>query len=159
MTVTSYEEMLNTTGFLVWKTVGVSMRPLIREGQDTVIIQKRGEGRCKKYDVVLFIRPNTEGRGQYVLHRILKVLPDGTYWIVGDNCLGGEIVREENILGVLTAVNRRGKKLAVTDFRYRAYVRLWCAPYPIRFFILRYKHYPRAAVRKLLKILGLKKSR
>lgn len=157
MITTTYEEMLNKTGFLIWRTVGVSMRPLIREGLDTVVIRKRPEGRCKKYDTVLFLRPSTDGKKTYVLHRILKVLPDGLYWIAGDNCISGEYVREENILGVLTTVNRKGKKLEMTDFRYKLYVYLWCAPYRLRMFLLRVRHYPRAAAGKLLRLLGLKK--
>lgn len=157
MTTKTYEEMLNETGFLFWKTVGVSMRPLIREGRDTIVVQKRPEGRCKKYDTVLFVRPGVERRGKYVLHRILKVLPDGKYWIVGDNCVSGETVSEENILGVLISVNRRGKKINVTDFGYKVYVYLWCAPYHLRFFILRCMLYSRAAIRKLLRFFGLKK--
>ncbi len=164
MITTTYEEMLEKTGFLFWKTVGFSMRPLIREGKDTVIIKKRPEGRCKKYDTVLFTRPGVEGRGKYILHRILRVNPDGTYWIVGDNCTSGEIVREENVLGVLIAVNRKGRKVEVTSRKYQLYVRLWCAPYRMRFFLLRNKWFllalwrlPRRIGGKILRKLGLRK--
>ena len=44
------------------------------------------------------------------MHRILRVNPDGSYWIVGDNSFSGETVQEEQILGVLSAVMRDGKK-------------------------------------------------
>jgi len=135
MSTKSFEEVLAQSGSLFYKSVGVSMRPLIKEGRDYIYIKKRPEGRLNKYDVVLFKRPNVVGRGEYVLHRILRVNADGTYWIVGDNCAGGETVKEENILGVLTAVKRRGKTVNVTDRGYRLYTYLWCAPYPMRIFI------------------------
>ena len=76
--------------------------------------------------------------GQYVLHRILKE-QDGKYWIVGDNCLSGEMVNEEQILGVMTALKRGGRSVNLTGWRYRLYVRFWCAPYRQRFFVLRVK--------------------
>jgi len=156
MNTKTFEEVLNETGSLLYKNVGFSMLPLIREGRDFIYIKKRPEGRLKKYDVALFKRPHIKGRGEYVLHRVLKVNPDGTYWIVGDHCTGGELVKEENILGVLAAVKRKGKTVNVTDFGYRLYVFLWCAPYPLRFFILTYRRLPRRIVGKILRKLHLR---
>jgi len=104
MNTKTFEEVLDETGSLLYKNVGVSMLPLIREGRDFIYITKRPNERLKKYDVALFHRPHIKGRGEYVLHRILKVNPDSTYWIVGDNCIGGETVKEENIIGVLSTV-------------------------------------------------------
>lgn len=135
--VSTFEQQLEEHGRLVFTNKGVSMMPLLREDRDIMVIERKGAERCKKYDAVLFRRPGMEGRGAYVLHRILRVNPDGSYWIVGDNCVSGETVREEQILGVLTAVVRDGRTVSVTDRGYRLYVRLWCAPYRLRFFILR----------------------
>ena len=153
----SFEELLDKNGYLVYTNVGVSMMPLLRQRKDIMEIRKKGSERCRKYDAVLFKRPDTEGRGKYVLHRILKVFPDGTYWIVGDNCVEGEIVREENVLGILTSVNRNGRKISVTDPGYKAYVYLWCAPYHLRFFVLKSRRRLRSAAGKLLRSLGLRK--
>ena len=135
--ITTFEDELNRSGKLLYTNVGASMHPLLREGRDVMVIERAENYRA--LDAVLFRRPNVEGRGAYVLHRILKVLPDGKYWIVGDNCVDGETVARENILGVLIGVKRGNKYLSVSDFRYRAYVRLWCAPYHLRFFVLRAK--------------------
>ena len=134
---TTFEEELGRSGKLLYTNVGVSMRPLLREGRDVMVIERAEDFRT--LDAVLFRRPGVSGRGAYVLHRILKVLPNGNYWIVGDNCIEGETVAKENVLGVLTGVMRDGKLLRVTDFRYRLYVHLWCAPYCLRFFVLRAK--------------------
>ena len=129
----TFSQELAETGRVVYTTRGASMRPLLRQGKDVVVIEKPKE-HWKKYDAVLFLRKN----GQYVLHRILKEL-DGKYWIVGDNCLGGEMVSEQQIIGVMTSLKRGGRSVKLTDWRYRLYVRLWCAPYRLRFFVLRGK--------------------
>lgn len=134
---TSFEEQLQSKGQLIWTNVGVSMMPLLRENRDLMVITAKGSQRCKKYDAVLFRRPGVSGRGAYVMHRILRVNSDGTYWIVGDNCVSGETVREEDVLGILTQVVRDGKTIHVTDKGYLFYVHLWCDAYPVRFFLLR----------------------
>ena len=128
----TYEQVLDTQGTLVCTTKGVSMLPLLRQDRDVSAIAKNDAEALKKYDVVLFKRKN----GQYVLHRILKVQKK-EYWIVGDNCISGEYVQEEQILGVLTAIIRNGKTIPVTDLLYRIYVQTWCRFYPVRFFLLR----------------------
>ncbi len=129
----TFSQELAETGRVVYTTRGTSMRPLLRQGKDVVVIETPKE-HCKKYDTVLFLRKN----GQYVLHRILKINGD-QYWIVGDNCLGGEMVSEQQIIGVMTSLKRGGRSVKLTDWRYRLYVRLWCAPYRLRFFVLRVK--------------------
>ncbi|MCF0134297.1 MAG: S24/S26 family peptidase [Blautia sp.] len=123
----TFEEELNRKGHIVYTNHGVSMLPLLRQGRDVMIIEKKGPNRCGKYDVVLFKRPN----GQYILHRILKVR-EQDYYIVGDNCRKGEYVREEQILGILTGIVRKQKRINVTDRTYRLYVHLWCDLFPIR---------------------------
>ena len=83
----------------------------------------------------------------YVLHRVLRVNPDGTFWILGDNCISGEIVRGEQIIGRLTAVIRDGRTISASDPKYRFYVNLWCRPYHLRIFILRLKSFVRRGFR------------
>ena len=51
----SFEEMIEKEGRLIYSSVGDSMLPLIREGRDIVIIG-RCSGRLKKYDVPLYRR-------------------------------------------------------------------------------------------------------
>ncbi|MDO5305842.1 MAG: hypothetical protein Q4E87_09745, partial [bacterium] len=75
---------------------------MLRNRRDTIVIRPY-EGRLKKYDVPLYKRGN-----DYVLHRIVKVLPD-SYVICGDNCLNKEYgITDEQILGVLTEFYRDG---------------------------------------------------
>ena len=121
----SFEALLARDGRLVYTNKGVSMMPLLRQDRDLMIIEKKGEERCRRFDAVLFRRPGINGRVAYVLHRIVKVNDDGTYYIVGDNCLTGETVREENVLGVLRGVVRDGRTVDSSSLGYRAYVWLW----------------------------------
>ena len=96
--VTTFEAELLRTGRLAYTNVGTSMLPLVREGRDVIMIERRSPEEIRNRDVVLFRRPGIRGRGQYVLHRVLKRRPDGRFWIVGDNCDPGEGVRPEAIL-------------------------------------------------------------
>lgn len=142
--LTTFEETLRASGRLIYTSVGRSMLPLLREGRDVLLIETAPDYRVG--DAVLFRRPGVQGRGAYVLHRILRIGPEG-YWIVGDNCTDGETVARENVLGVLTGVRRGGKRmLRSTDPLYRLYVACWCRPYRLRFLILRLLRFARRCV-------------
>ena len=125
--MTRFEDVIERDGRLVYTNVGDSMRPLIRQDRDILIIEKP-HGRLKKYDVPLYKRDT----GQYVLHRILKVRRDD-YVICGDNRWSKEYgITDRHIIGVLTAVIRKGKEVSVNDWKYRAYVHLWCDLFLVR---------------------------
>lgn len=132
----TFDEQLKKTGKLIYTNVGTSMMPLIRERKDILVIEACDVTSLKKYDVVLYTRPDGKGSRQYVLHRILKVNSDGSYWIVGDHCVTGERVEQSQILGLLTCLVRDGKQITDENLRYRCYVHLWCDFYPIRCFLL-----------------------
>lgn len=139
MSKTTYEQELEKNGSLIYTTVGTSMRPFLCSQKDLVIIEAKKNARFQKYDVVLY---RSRG-GRYVLHRIVRVHQD-CYTICGDNCWSLERgIRDEQILGVLTAVIRNGKKIDVNTRNYRFRVRLWCALY-----------WPRAAVLYLRGVLA-----
>ena len=75
---------------------------------------------------------------QYILHRILEVLPEGKYIIAGDNNTVLERdITDENILGVMTRVIRNGKTIYMDNKLYLAYVHLWCDFYPMRIGLLK----------------------
>ena len=127
----TYEQELERRGKLVYPNVGTSMMPLLRQHRDLMILSRRPKGRLKKYDVVLYRRGD-----RYILHRILKVRKDD-YVICGDHNWRREYgIRDEQIIGVLTAFVRDGVETSVTDRRYLCYVHLWCDFYPIRAGIL-----------------------
>ena len=128
----TFEEILARDGRLVYTNVGDSMLPLIRQGRDLLVIQPK-TGRLRKYDIPLYRRDS----GQYVLHRVLKVRPDG-YVICGDNRWGREYgITDRHIVGVLTAIIRDGEERPMNDWRLRLYAHLWCDLFPIRAAILK----------------------
>ena len=140
----TYEEVLEKHGKIIYKNVGTSMMPLLRQNRDLMIIEKRPQGRLKKYDAVLY---KSKG-GKYILHRILK---DGEndYTICGDHCIRREFgIKDSQILGVLTGVVRDGKTISVTDKKYLFYVHLWCDFFYVRICIL--------AVKQLVRRVGSK---
>ena len=131
----TFEEILQKYGKLIYKNKGTSMLPLIREDRDLIIIEKKTDSRCKKYDVVLYRRKS----GEYVLHRILRVRKDD-YVTAGDHCTYKEYgITDGNILGVLTAVVRDGKTVKTTDKMYLLYTHLWCDFYYFRVLLLKSK--------------------
>ena len=77
----TYEEYFKRHTELIYRNVGVSMLPMLKQGRDLFILKKKTDQRCKKYDVVLYYRKP----GQYVLHRIVEV-HEKEYVILGDNC-------------------------------------------------------------------------
>ena len=121
------EELLKRDGFLVYKTRGVSMRPLFKENRDLVTIRPF-DGRLKKYDVPLYRRRDK----RYTLHRIIKVR-ENDYVIRGDNTFFKEYVSDNAIVGVLTSFQRKKKEYPVTSRGYRFYARFWNFIYPLRF--------------------------
>ena len=130
----SFEELLSYRGYIVYTCKGISMMPLLRQHRDIIEIRPKGDYICKKYDVVLYKRGE-----KYILHRILRVLPDG-YIIAGDNNAFLEYdIKDEQIIGVMVRVLRDGREIRMTDKKYRLYVHIWCDIYPVRMFLLRIK--------------------
>ncbi len=120
------EQMLERDGVIVYKTRGVSMRPMLKQNRDLVTVRKF-EGRLKKYDVPLYRRKT----GGYVLHRIIG-LKDDCYIIRGDNTFKKEYVPDSEVLGVLTEFKRKGRDHSVDSAGYKLYARFWNLIYPLR---------------------------
>lgn len=128
MSKSTFEEELKEKGVLIYTNVGTSMRPLIRQGKDVMIIKSVDTGKLKKMDVPLYKRDS----GQYVLHRIIKINKNG-YVIRGDNTYSNEYgVTDSQVLGVLTGVIRNGKEISVNSFWYKVYSYFWLYTYYIR---------------------------
>lgn len=99
----------------------------------------------RKYDLPLYRR----SEGVYVLHRIIRVTPDG-YDIRGDNTYCTEKgIKDSQIIGVLDSFTRNGKTRATADLAYRCYVRIHCAAYPLRWTAVKSKDALRGIIRKI----------
>ena len=91
---------------------GESMSPFLRHGRDQI----RLEGVTappKRGDMVLFQRRS----GQYIMHRILRRLPDGNYALIGDGQQHVELpIEPPQIFAVVTQVCRKGKWIGSESF-------------------------------------------
>lgn len=122
---TKFETLLARDGYLVYKTRGQSMEPMLRQNRDVVIIRVP-VSRLKKYDVALYKRGNV-----FVLHRVIGVR-EGEYLIRGDNTYAIEHVPDEAVIGVLTGFKRKGKQIDMESISYVLYTRVWNWMYPLR---------------------------
>lgn len=148
--MTRFEDLLQKDGKLVYKTKGTSMKPMLRQNRDLVIIEVPSS-RLQKYDVALYRRGES-----YVLHRVIGVESDH-YRIRGDNTYAVERVPFGNVIGVLTSFNRKGKTHAVTERGYRFYARFWNVIYPLRALLRRIRRLLITVARKLGLLPLLKK--
>ncbi|MBO5111536.1 MAG: S24/S26 family peptidase [Clostridia bacterium] len=98
---------------------GISMRPMLRQGRDTVTLSAPPP-RLKRYDLPLYQRED----GHYVLHRVIRV--GDTYTCIGDNLFTREPgISHSQVIAVVTAFTRDGKEHSVKELSYRLYCRLW----------------------------------
>ena len=124
----SIEERLTRDGCYVSTTVGVSMKPMLRNRRDRVVILPVDDEPLKKWDLPLYRAPN----GNYLLHRIIGVREDGVYLVRGDNTYHIEHVPHEAIVGVMSEFYRGKRHILATSKSYRRYAAFWNAIYPVR---------------------------
>lgn len=109
------------------RIVGSSMSPFLIHDRDLITF-KAPERELKKGDMVFFQRES----GQYVMHRIYAVKPDG-YYMVGDAQaeIEGPISREQ-IFAVIIKVRRKDKWMEPGDFWWNFFERVWINIIPLR---------------------------
>ena len=122
------EQQLAEGGFYVTTTVGVSMRPMLRDRRDRVVIRATAPEALSKWDLPLYRAPD----GSYLLHRIIGKTKDGRFVIRGDNTYHKEYVSPDQILGVVTEFYRGNRKISADTKKYRRYAALWNTIYPLR---------------------------
>ena len=114
---------------------GSSMAPFLVHERDSIIFSKP-DRELRRGDMVFYQRDT----GQYVMHRILKVKPEGLY-IIGDAQTEVEgPVRPEQVFALVTKVNRKGKWVGPGNFWWWFFSTVWLRLFPIRRLIL--KLYP-----------------
>ena len=115
-------EKLDEGGTVTFTPNGTSMLPMLRDGQDIVML-KKPNGRLRLYEVALYKREN----GQYVLHRVLDFGNDGSYIMCGDNQWEPEHgITPDMVIGRLDSWYKGKKEYKTDGKRYLRYVRFWC---------------------------------
>ncbi len=128
----SFEEILSREGKIVYTNSGISMMPLLRPHRDIIVIEPKQSNRLKIMDCPVFKRDD----GTYVLHRVMWVCKT-SYIICGDNQWYPERgVTDQQIIGVLTTINRNGKQLKMNSLSMRLYSFFVWITFPVRACVL-----------------------
>lgn len=99
---------------------GGSMSPFLIHQRDRVFLEKPSR-KLRPGMVVFYQREN----GQYVLHRIHKVTPDG-YYLLGDAQYWIEgPIRRDQIFAVVTEVERKGRRMAPGSVGWEFFEHIW----------------------------------
>ena len=122
------QELLSQGQTVSLTVTGESMSPFLRHGRDQIRLAavtappRRGD--------MVFFRRRT---GQYIMHRVLRRMPDGNYAIVGDGQQQVEApVAPEQIFAVVTQVCRKGVWIGPESFWWRFFAGPWLTLLPLR---------------------------
>lgn len=125
--VSVFRELTSENREVSMRIAGNSMSPFLIHERDYIRFKKPDRS-LKAGDMVFYERKN----GQFIMHRIWKVKPDGFY-IVGD--AQAEIegpIELEQIFAVVTSVCRKGKWIAPGDFWWEFFEHIWIRMIPLR---------------------------
>ena len=112
---------------------GNSMSPFLAHQRDYIYFSKPDRP-LKKGDMVFYQRDS----GQFVMHRICRVCPDGTYDIVGDAQQEIEHgIRRDQIFARINRVKRKGRDIGSGDFWWDFFEKVWIRIIPMRRFIVK----------------------
>ena len=126
---TTLEEGIAEKGEVMVCTSGYSMWPMLRNRKDMVVVEKVTRP-LKVHDVPVYRAPS----GKVIMHRIIKVKPDGQFVIRGDNLFCKEYYGPDDIIAVLREFYRGGKRyVCATSKAYKIYIFYVRSTYIIRF--------------------------
>lgn len=137
------EEVIQSGGSCKLKVTGYSMTPTLRHLKDSVVLVSPEKRQAKKNEIV-FIKRDT---GKHVLHRIRKIIDDQSFIMNGDAQQWTEVVRFNQVIGVVDSFYRGDKEVSCDNIKYKTYVKLWVLCKPIRPLIFRFRN----LVRKVIK--------
>ena len=136
----NFEELLKRDGSLLYTLKGVSMKALLHQGKDVVIISSIDRP-IKKLDIVLY-----KVGERYVLHRVLKIKKDH-YVIRGDNTYSEEFIPKDKVFGILTSYYKNDKLKKVNTKGAILLYYLWLTTYPLRWLLVKTKRLLRRIIK------------
>lgn len=110
----SFIDIINKEGYLLYPFKGISMLPLLDEDNDLVRIEKSNN--YSLYDVILFKKNDN-----YVLHRIIGVNND-LYRVRGDNAVEIDVIKNEDIVGKMVGYYKGDRYISINDEEYQFYL-------------------------------------
>ena len=134
-----YKSILERDGVIIQLPTGKSMKPMLIEKQDTVVIRKV-DRKLRANDVVFYLNNANE----YVLHRIIKVKKD--------NAFNEYDITDKHIIGILSGFYKKNKYIdCEKSFKYKCYVQFNRRTYYIRYLFKGLKNFMVRALNKLKK--------
>ena len=118
-------EILSTGAVFPLVVTGSSMMPFLKEGRDTVRLRQTDQ--LHRGKIIFFRRKN----GEFVLHRIRRIYPDGRLLVNGDAQKWCESVCRDQVLAEVISISRDGREILPDSMRSRILRALW---YPTRIF-------------------------
>ena len=115
-------------GVFYLTVTGTSMTPTLYSDSSSVALVSVERKPVRKYDIVLFKRDN----GDIVLHRVIKILPDGMLLVNGDSQVWTEKVRIDNILAVVQSYTKNGRRIKCSGICFWCKSTVWCILRPLR---------------------------
>lgn len=101
---------------------GNSMRPMVSDGRDAVILSSLGDKPIDVGDVILYERTEDV----YVLHRVVEISEDGSFVFMGDGQAHTERgIVSSQMIAKLSGIIRKEKTISCESKKYLRYSRFW----------------------------------
>lgn len=113
---------------------GNSMVPFLRDRRDKVYLKSPDAMPVRTGDILFFKRDG----GQWILHRLHHFTADGLLVINGDGQTWFEVIRPDQVLGVVARISRSGRTpFAARRWDWALLRRIWKVLLPVRPALLR----------------------
>lgn len=106
---------------------GNSMSPFLIHGRDTVYLSRLTRP-VRRGDMLLYQRSS----GSYVLHRVYKAGPESLTMIGDAQTMLEPGIRREQVIAIVTRVERKGKLLGPGSFWWAFFEKVWIRIIPLR---------------------------
>ena len=121
-------DAISAGGRICLVVTGSSMTPFLKHERDRVCLCAWEEKDRKCGQILLFQRQDQS----LVLHRIRKILPDGKLLMNGDAQRWCETISAEQVLAVVTSIERKGQHISCNSIWFWLWNWLWYPTRPIR---------------------------
>lgn len=115
------EEVIKSGGSCKLRVTGYSMNPTLRHLKDSVVLVSPQKREPLKNEIVFIKRDS----GKHVLHRIIKIIDNDCFIMNGDAQQWTEVVRFDQVIGVVESFYRDEKLISCDNKKYKIYMRLW----------------------------------
>lgn len=132
----SLEEIISAGGFFTLGISGSSMNPFLIHGRDSVRLIKCRPQDYKKGRILLFKRSS----GELVLHRVKRVLSDGSLIMNGDAQVWCEQISPDQAIAAVSDIECNGKIVSCKSLKYRTVIFFWQLLFPLRSPIFRIRN-------------------